>query len=664
MNELQKRALGLGLTADATLQEVENRERELSKLQTRASFVPKSVNEENRTIDVVFATETPVRMFTWEDGVVDEILSMDPSHVDMQRLNGGAPVLDNHNRYDGTEGVLGVVENARIENGVGVATLRFSTREEVNGTWHDVKTGILRGISVGYSVSRYEITKEEGKRTQYLATSWTPFEISFAPVQADPNSQVRNKQTTIIDNNKTENKMNELELRALALGLPKTATLQEVERAEQEKVRKENEAVQAATLAERTRSTEITEAVRSAGLKPEFAEKLIKDGTSVDGSRKLIIDEIAKNNVELNGQNRNITTGADQADKVREAMTEALVHRVNPSETLTESGRAFRNMSLLDMAKFSLEQAGENTKNLSRREIAEYALQHRAHSTTDFPIILGATVNKSLRKAYELQARTFQPFTRKVNISDFKSVTRAQISNLVGNFDMIPEGGEYKNATLTEGKETYKLAKYGKIISINWESIINDDLNAFSRLPQAIASKAATKQSDIVYNILLDNSAMNDGVALFHATHGNLGSALAITSAGLSAARAAMRKQTDLNGDYINVSPKYLIVGPDKETEAQQLINALIVAAKTVDTNVFRGALEIIVDPRVTGNKWFLSADPNQIDTVEYAFLDGEGELFTDSRPSFTTDGIEIKARMVFAAKAIDHRGLYYNPGA
>lgn len=663
MNELQKRALGLGLPVTATLEEVESRERELSKLVTRASFVPKTVNEENRTIDVVFATETPVRMFTWEDGVVDEILSMDPAHVNMQRLNSGAPVLDNHNRYEGTEGVLGVVENARIENGVGVATLRFSTRDEVNGTWQDVKTGILRGISVGYSVQRYEITKEEGKRTQYLATNWEPYEISFAPVQADPNSQVRNKKP-IIDNNKNEDKMNELELRALAIGLPKTATLQEVEKAEQEKVRKATEAVEAAKLAERTRSIDITEAVRSAGLKPEFADKLVKDGISVDESRKLIIDEIAKNNVELNGQNRSITVGKEQSEKTREAMTEALVHRTNPGETLSEAGRAFRNMSLFDMAKVSLEAAGENTRNMSRREIAEEALKQRAHSTSDFPIILGATVNKTLRKAYDLQARTFQPFSRRVNIADFKSVTRAQISNLVGAFDQIPEGGEYKLATLTEGKETYKLAKYGKLININWEAIINDDLNAFSRTPQAIAAKAATKQSDIVYNILLDNAAMNDTVALFHATHGNLGTAAAINGTSLSLARAAMRKQTDLNGDFINVSPKYLIVGPDKETEAQQLINALIVAAKTVDTNVFRGALEIIVDPRVTGNKWFLSADPNQIDTVEYAFLDGESELFTDSRPSFTTDGIEIKARMVFAAKAIDHRGLYYNPGA
>jgi hypothetical protein len=87
-------------------------------------------------------------------------------------------------------------------------------------------------------------------------------------------------------------------------------------------------------------------------------------------------------------------------------------------------------------------------------------------------------------------------------------------------------------------------------------------------------------------------------------------------------------------------------------------------ATKTADTNVFKGSLQIIVEPRLTGNQWYLAASPGQVDTIEYAFLDGEGELFTEQRVGFDVDGLEIKARMVFAAKAIDYRGLFKNAGA
>jgi hypothetical protein len=107
-----------------------------------------------------------------------------------------------------------------------------------------------------------------------------------------------------------------------------------------------------------------------------------------------------------------------------------------------------------------------------------------------------------------------------------------------------------------------------------------------------------------------------------------------------------------------------MVVGPDKETEAQKLLQATIVATKTADTNIFQGYVSLVVDPRVTGNKWFLMASPGSIDTIEYSFLAGEPELFTEQENGFDIDGVTIKARMVFGAKALDWRGMYYNAGA
>ena len=119
------------------------------------------------------------------------------------------------------------------------------------------------------------------------------------------------------------------------------------------------------------------------------------------------------------------------------------------------------------------------------------------------------------------------------------------------------------------------------------------------------------------------------------------------------------------DADRSPIAPQYLIVGPDKEVEAAKYTSASFVAAKSSDINPnFNTSLEVIVEPRVSGNTWYLSAAPGRIDTVEYAYLEGEDGVYTEQRVGFEVDGLQVKARLAFAAKAIDHRGLYKNPGA
>ena len=675
MNELQLRAIALGLPQDSTLEQIERAEKSVSSLKATAKFSPKSLNEDARTIDVTFATETPVRTFSWEDGMVNEVLSMTLEHIRMDRINGGAPVLDNHVRYNGAAGVLGVVENARVENGVGVATLRFSKRADVEPIWSDIKDGILRGVSVGYRVHKYEVTKEDGKLPSYRATDWEPFEISIAPVQADPESQVRNNEEKIITNQKIT--MTDLEKRALALGLSQSATLVEVERAEKENKERADKAVSdAAKLAvetERARATDITDAVRSAGLPAEKAEKMIKDGITIDAARKLIIDGLAETNAEIKGRTTTEVvigaTGWKGSEKKREAMVEALEFRATGSGTPSESAREFAGMNLLDMARESLEDINVSTRGMSARAIAQEALNlsERGYmSSSDFPNLLASTVNRTLRKAYTLQGPTFTPFTSRGTFKDFRSKSVIQLGD-VTKMKQVQEGGEYEYGNMPEIAESYKANKYGLIIPITWEAVVNDDLGAFSRIPTSIANKARQLQADIVYGVLNSSALMADGIAIFNASHGNLaGSGTVINTASLQAARVAMRTQKDVNGvDVLNLTPKYLVVGPAKELEAYQFTSSAYVPVGNTTINpVYNTQLTVIVDPRITGNAWYLIADPSQIDTIEYSFLEGEEELFTEKRMGWEVDGMEIKARMVFNAKAIDFRGMYKNPGA
>lgn len=628
----------------------------------RADFVPASIDTEKRTIEVVFSSDVPVRMYSWFDGAYDEILSHEKGHVRMQRLEQGAPVFDNHYR-GGVKSQLGVIENPVIVGKKGTATLRFSKRADVEPIWNDIVDGIIRGISVGYKVHKYEEVNPNRTKEEipvYRAIDWEPMEISLAPVQADINAQVRSENPgekthdviIISERKQTDIKTTTME---------KTPEQIAAENSAAEKARKEG------AEKEKARVKDINEAVRKAGLKPEFAQTLIDGDKTIEEARAAIIEEFAKKDPHSENRNTDVTVGKEDSEKQRLAMEEGLGLRTGLVKDPKNGGENYRGYSLIEMARQYLERNGVKTEKLSHREIATKAImgERAGMSTSDFPFILANVVNKQLRAAYEQAPRTFQPFCRQTTAKDFKEMSKVQLSGLVESFDKVVEGGEYKSGTMSEAKEAYGVEKYGRIIPITWETIINDDLDAFTRIPTAISQKAAQKQSDIVWDILINNPNMADGVALFHATHGNLaGVATAVTVAGLSAARAAMRKQKGLEGDFLNLSPAYIMVGPDKETEAQQLIQAVIMATKTADTNVFRGSLEIIVEPRITDNRWYLAANPSIIDTIEYAFLEGEGELFTEQRVGFDVDGLEVKARMVFGAKAIDYRGLYKNAGA
>jgi len=174
--------------------EIKKITKNLPTQRTRAEFKAESFNEADRTVEVIFATETAVRTYDWDEGVIDEILICDPLNGDLTRLNSGAPALDNHQKWGKTaEAVVGVVESARIENGSGYAKIRFGKSDDDTKLMEKVRDGIVTGVSVGYNVYEYQVTRKDGEVPKYRATKWMPTEISFTPVQADVNSRVRSE---------------------------------------------------------------------------------------------------------------------------------------------------------------------------------------------------------------------------------------------------------------------------------------------------------------------------------------------------------------------------------------------------------------------------------------------------------------------------------------
>lgn len=165
---------------------------QLPMLSTRAALQPQTYRDDTRTVELTWTTGATVRRFDFMDGPYLEELSVTPESVRMDRLNGGAPLLANHNAYS-LDAVIGVVERAWIEGGEGRATVRFSERADVDPIIADVKAGILRNISVGYQVHNYEVDKpkERGGMPTYRATDWEPMELSIVTVPADASAQIR-----------------------------------------------------------------------------------------------------------------------------------------------------------------------------------------------------------------------------------------------------------------------------------------------------------------------------------------------------------------------------------------------------------------------------------------------------------------------------------------
>lgn len=141
------------------------------------TFTISSVDEENRTVELTFSSETPVTRWFGR-----EVLDHGGGSVRLERLQNGASALVNHNWND----LVGVVESAELSERKGRALVRFGKSDRAEEIWQDVKDGIRRQISVGYFVHKMELESEEGDVRTYRVTDWEPYEISFVTVAADP----------------------------------------------------------------------------------------------------------------------------------------------------------------------------------------------------------------------------------------------------------------------------------------------------------------------------------------------------------------------------------------------------------------------------------------------------------------------------------------------
>lgn len=684
---------------------------------------PKTIDETNRTVEIVLATETPSRVYDPMLGrVVDEIILADGVILPKSRQ---VPMLNVHSRYNASD-VLGSIRELRVEGAKVVGRAHFSEAESVNEIWTKVREGHITAFSAGYKAEKtidiaenqtYKHKGREYKGPLQLTTKWRIREGSVVPIGADEQATTRTgdykKPETREVKKMYEKLLKFLQKRGLldesatiddAKALLKTRGLaddateaqawqfvaemtpaQEEKAIEPEKKRTEidvDRVRREATGAERQRIEEIHALGQRFDCADLVRPMLFDSEMSADRARLEVAEHVMQRSENIGMKhipNRPAYIMEDGTDKFRAAAVDSLLMRSSMYNegTLRVDNPAvghdeLMGFSLRELARESLRVAGQRTTGNVLEMVG------RALTTSDLPNILENVAGKSLFTGWETSSETWSVWAGTDTVSDFKQHTLPRASEM-DDLDEIPEHGRYQYGDITDAKETYQIATYGKITAITRQTIINDDLGAITRTLANRGESAARKVGDVVYAVLTANAAMGDGVALFAAGHSNLvadGSGAAPGIATIAAGVLAMGTQKDLQGlRRLGIRPEYLIAPKALEGATEVFLTSFQYSdSDTIATdsslaatrqNPYAGSyFTRVYEPRLDdadAAAWYLAGRKGK--TVVAFFLNGVTKPFLDQQMGWTVDGTEYKVRIDVGAKAVDWKGLYMNDG-
>lgn len=678
----------------------------------------------------VIATETPIETYDPQRGWIKQVLLMDG--VRFRNSKRQLPIVDSHNDKT-VRNVFGSIRNITIEDGQLVGVAEFASDEESQVVATRYAEGHLNDFSIdAVVIERKQIAEGQKYTTKRgvviegpaeIVTAWEPHNASICATGADPNSTVRRSYDQKAKRAMDAALMAKLQMLGLPEGVTDPAEIIKfladkmpepeievemmskeepvAERAEhvgeEKKIENMEEAVKeevARQLAnDQLRRKTIYADVKLAKLERSFAEQLIDEGVSVEVARERIIRKMATQpvgqTVENSTSHISVTESAD--DKLAAAMSAGLVQRAFKNARIKAKAESapgaedFANLNLRKLAAHCVQRMGIKTDRMTDAEIArlamgspgaanKYRIQRDAyHTTGSFPNLLLDAANKTLRQAYDEAPYTWSLWARQAaSVEDFKNINRISLGESP-NLEMVPEGNDYPEKSVSDAKTTYKVEKYGAIFTISWETVINDDLDAISRIPAMHGNAARRVQNKTVYDVLFANPTMSDGQALFSASHAsgrNINStAAALNVTLLNEMFSFMMLQKGQSSDAIlNITPRYLIVPAALSATALELVNSQSYAQSNGNEGVVNiygvngvRPLTVVVEPLIDGHDngaYYLAADPAQIDTVELSFLNGEEAPVLESDLHFETDTYRYKVRQTFGAAAIDWRGL------
>lgn len=689
--------------------------RDIPMLTREASVLPNTLDDDARTIEVVWTTGAPV-LRGWMDQYYEE-LSLDPKDVRLGRLNNGAPFLNSHDGYD-ANGAIGVVvaKSASVDGKRGVATIRFAKAEDdpdADQIFRKIKDGIIQNISVGYMTYTLEETDESIDGIPvYRATDWEPYELSAVAMGADDGAGFRSqdpkerrtsclfvtrsatatppKDKKMADEDENKTPTNE----SPAVAATRAAR---AERIADAKLRAEDraEAAEEARLAERERATGIRSIAKRTKLGEEWAANMIEKGVSVDKAREVAFDDIVENDEEfqIDGTVR-IGAGDDARDKFIRGASAWMFERTSTKKLIENAakkspdsfkgvsfdGGEFRGYSPLELARLSLERQGVKTRGMDKMALLGLAFTHRSGSsyqtTSDFATMLENVMGKVLLGAYATQETTYDLICGVEELPDFRQSNRYRTGS-VDSLDAVAEHGEYKNGVIPDAaKYGISTERKGKIFALSREALINDDMGALTNLATEFGRASGRTLENGFYALLAANGGlgptMGDGNPYFHASRANVGVGSALTVLGVDGDRVVMRAQKDpANKDYLTITPKILLV-PDSLYGTARVIND---SSKDPDANnklerknIAFGMFDpIIGTPRLASNstRRYIFGDPALAAAFVTAYLEGYGRgPLLESQNGWRTDGVEWRVTLYAKVQPADPKAALTNAGA
>jgi len=653
------------------------------------------IDRDHRTIPAALSSEYPVRR-----DYGNEVLEHSADAINMSRAVDGLPLLWNHN----TDLPLGIVEGIRLDtDGKLRGRLHFSQNTKASEIWGDVSEGFLKDVSVRYSIEKW---KEEAGGDTIRVTRWTPVEASVVTVPADHTVGMNRSLTGVkpmTDETKPDNS-----------GTPETAApVVDITRMRREHVIAKKAGAAEAITAERQRIADLHNMWESPLIpRNDFYDGLraraIDEGWSLEGARKILMDVLSgeaepviEPSVQQDGirvathegrlppvvipakpgnQARGlgvVQMGQDALDKFRDGCTQGLLIRggmITKREEIQQAREGgMIGKSLNSLAGEYLRVIGQSTMNLSDEDMANRAYAHRAsgQTTSDFTNILANVASKSMLMGWDEAPETWQLWTRRGQLPDFKTAEISGISGFTG-LDVVPEDGEISYGKFVDRKETIKLVQYAKKYRLSRQAIINDDLRHFTAVPRAMGRAANAKVGDVTYALLngVGPTLNQDSIALWDtSTHKNyVAAATAPNVTTLGTATVAMALQKDPNSTRtLNIRPRYMLVPVTLEATARTLMASTYDPAGTAGTltpNPYNGRFEVITDARLDGQTygtyaWYLLGDPSIYDTVEVAFLNGVAEPYMRENPDWAGQGMEYMVGVDFGVSALDFRAMH-----
>lgn len=303
-------------------------------------------------------------------------------------------------------------------------------------------------------------------------------------------------------------------------------------------------------------------------------------------------------------------------------------------------------------------------------------------NSTTMANIVANVLNKVVVAEFQTYPRWWAPIVLSENFNTLQTVKWIILGG-IGELPAISEGAAYNELTWDDASESVAWQKRGGYLGLTIEAMDKDDTARLRTAPRALAQAAWLTLGKSVSAIFTQSAGVGpllaDTKALFHADHGNLGTA-ALSNTSWAAAKLAMRKQTEVNsGERLGAltSPRYLLIPPDLENTALTVLsseNLPGVANNDVNPEASGNTYDarrdaarrriIVVDLWTDANDWALVADPRLYPTIGLGFRYGETpEIFSIASPTsglmFSNDVMPIKVRWFYACGPMDYRGLY-----